>query len=225
MTSPRNLGANRSEQAWFLRDPALLDDVKQALQAYPWLHLHIQDDTARVQGSIAVPGDRFNVEILFLPDYPRSLPEVRETGGRIPHIEDRHINVKDGTACVCIPDEWCLQRPDESFATFLRGPVYNFFLSQKHFEVHGTWPFGDRRHGNNGLFDFYQEQFGTEDKTTIAKYLWFLSQDKIKGHWNCPCGSGKRLRNCHREKIYTLKNKIPPHIAAKTLESLLPKRT
>ncbi|MGB4107841.1 MAG: hypothetical protein WBK55_08605 [Alphaproteobacteria bacterium] len=202
----------------------MLEDVKQALLAHQWLHLHIQEDTARVQGSIIVPGDRFNVEILFLPDYPRSLPEVQETAARIPRIQDRHINPIDNTACVCIPDEWFLQRKDESFSTFLQGPVYNFFLSQKHFEIHKTWPFGDRRHGNDGLLDFYREQFGTQDRTTITEYIRCLSQEKIKGHWNCPCGSGKRIRNCHGDKIHALRSKVPSHIAIKTLERLLSNR-
>jgi len=205
---------------WFDRHPDLLEDVKQALREpdYKWLHLQLTQGLARIRGTIPVPGDRYSIEIFFLDDYPRTLPQVRETGGRIPHTSDRHVNPKDGTACVCIPDEWFIQRPDSTFLTFLRTPVYNYFLSQKYFETSGEWPFGERRHGHDGLFDFYQETLGTKDLQIIKKYLDYLSQDTVKGHWNCPCGSGKRIRNCHRQQISDLRRKIPPNIASNALK-------
>ncbi len=224
MISPQNHGVSKISPAWFQRYPALLEEIQQALQNYPWLHLHIQNGIASVQGSMPVAGDRFNIEIEFLSDYPSSLPVVKEVGGRIPTIPDRHINPADSSACVCIPDEWCLQRPDKSFSTFLKGPVYNFFLSQKYFETHGTWPFGERRHGNEGLLDFYKEQFSTEEAYVIKDYLQCLSQKTIKGHWDCPCGSKKRIRDCHKEALYILKNKIPPHVAKQTFLRLFPKQ-
>lgn len=207
---------------WFERDPALLEDVQRALRGseYKWLHLHLDQGIARIWGTIPVPEDRYSIEILFLNDYPLTLPQVRETGGRIPHTSDRHVNPKDGTACLCIPDEWFIQRSDESFLTFLRGPLYNYFLSQKAFEVSGKWPLGERRHGNDGLLDFYQECLGTEDPHVIKKYLEYVCLHTLKGHWDCPCGSGKRIRNCHHEKVADLRMKLPPHIASNALKYL-----
>ena len=214
----------RKEQKspWFERDPALLEDVQRALREpeYKWLHLHLDQSTARIHGMISVPEDRYSIEILFLNDYPLTLPQVRETGGRIPHTSDRHVNPKDGTACLCIPDEWFIQRPDESLLTFLRGPLYNYFLSQKTYETLGEWPLGERRHGNDGLLDFYQESLGTEDPQVIKKYLEYVCLQTPKGHWDCPCGSGKRIRNCHHEKIADLRRKLPPHMASNVLEYL-----
>lgn len=207
---------------WFERDPALLEDVQRALREpeYKWLHLHLDQSIARIRGTIPVPEDRYSIEILFLNDYPLTLPQVRETGGRIPHTSDRHVNPKDGTACLCIPVEWFTQRPDESFLTFLRGPLYNYFLSQKTFETLGEWPLGERRHGNDGLLDFYQECLGTNNPHVIKQYLQCFSQDTVKGHWDCPCGSGNRIRNCHHEKIADLRKKLPPHIAFNALKYL-----
>lgn len=197
----------------------MLDDVKRALREpeYKWLHLYTKDGSAGVRGTISVPGDRYRIEIIFLDDYPSSLPQVRETGGRIPRISDRHVNPKDGTACLFIPDEWFVQRPDATFLTFLRRPVFNYFLSQKVFETSGTWPLGERRHGNDGLYDFYLECFGTSDPTATKKYLQCLSHHTIKGHFECPCGSGKRLRTCHLQQIRDLQVKIPSHVARSIL--------
>ena len=206
---------NRQKSPWFEHDPALLEDIQRALceSEYKWLHLHLEQGIARIRGTIPVPGDRYSIEILFLNDYPLTLPQVRETGGRIPRTSDRHVNPHDGTACLCIPDEWFIQRPDESFLTFLCGPVYNYFLSQKSFETFGEWPLSERRHGNDGLLDFYQENLGTKDPHAIRKYLEYLLQPTVKGHWDCPCGSGNRIRNCHRQQINALRGKIPPHVA------------
>ena len=199
-----------------------MEDVKRALREpeYRWLHLHIDEGRVRICGTIPVPGDRYRVEIIFLNDYPDILPQVRETAGRIPLIPDRHVNPKEGTSCLCIPDEWFLQRPDPTFLTFLRGPVSNYFLSQKAFEVSKEWPLGERRHGNDGLLDFYQECLGTKDPQVIRKYLELLSLETLKGHWNCPCGSGKRIRNCHRQQIADLRKKLPPNIAINALQYL-----
>lgn len=213
---------NRQKTTWFERDPALLEDVRSALREsdYKWLHLQLAEGIVRIRGTIPVPGDRYNIQITFLNDYPNTLPQVRETGGRIPQTPDRHVNPKDGTACVCIPDEWFIQRPDVTFLSFLGGPVHNYFLSQKCFEISGEWPLGERRHGNDGLFDFYQECLGTKDLRVIRNYLAYLSLDTVKGHWDCPCGSGKRIRNCHPREIFDLRRKLPPNIASIALNYL-----
>ena len=39
--------------------------------------------------------------------------------------------------------------------------------------------------------------------------LKMLRTDTIKGHWSCPCGSGKELRRCHVEAIRALHEKLP----------------
>lgn len=222
-TNQPSPGVRKEQQGpWFVHDPAMLEDVQHALHEpdFRWLHLHLSEGTARIRGMLPVPSDRYSVEIIFLDEYPLTLPQVRETGGRIPHISDRHVNPSDGTACVCIPDEWFIHRPDSSFLTFLRGPVYNYFLSQKAFEVSGQWPFGERRHGVDGILDFYQECLGTNNPYVIKSYLELFTKHTVKGHWDCPCGSGIRIRNCHHEKIATLRRKLPPHIATNALQCL-----
>ncbi|WP_167434446.1 SEC-C metal-binding domain-containing protein [Mesorhizobium helmanticense] len=36
-------------------------------------------------------------------------------------------------------------------------------------------------------------------------FLLALGQGKVKGHWPCPCGSGKNLRNCHDDRVRQLR--------------------
>ena len=207
------------KQTWFRQHPELLQDVEQALKPYNWLRLVIKEDVAYVKGTLLVVNERYTIEILFPSDYPNTLPVVRETGGKIPRLLDRHVN-ENGTACVCVPDEWFIDRPDSSFATFLKYLVHNYFLSQQHYEIHKKWPFDERKHGNEGKLDFYKEHFAADDLDVIKKYLEYLSQKTVKGHWYCPCGSGEKLKKCHNLKIRKMKEKLPSRVASKSLQSL-----
>ena len=57
-------------------------------------------------------------------------------------------------------------------------------------------------------------------KKDLIYHLRLLSKDWPKGHWLCPCGSGKRLRHCHRDDLMALHEKVPPQIAKRMLRRL-----
>jgi hypothetical protein len=42
----------------------------------------------------------------------------------------------------------------------------------------------------------------------MTTYLDYLAAKKVKGHWPCPCRSGKKLRDCHSYQIKELRNNI-----------------
>jgi hypothetical protein len=50
--------------------------------------------------------------------------------------------------------------------------------------------------------------------------LDYLASKKAKGHWACPCGSTKRLRDCHAKQFADLRERIPRRIAAGALKRL-----
>src|SRR5688500_12147954 len=93
---------------WHETDAAEFARIAPQLAArYPYLHV-----TARGRHTVPVGDvplfldnravDSFAVVILVLPQGPRlAVPIVREVGGRIPRIADRHAYV-DGTACLFI---------------------------------------------------------------------------------------------------------------------------
>ncbi len=211
------------KQPWFKRHPELLHDVEQAIKSYKWLRLIVEDNVTYVKGTLKVVNKRYKIEISFPVDYPENLPTLRETGGEIPKTPKRHVN-PDGTACLCIPDAWFSVRPDASFSTFLEFPVRNFFISQQHYELYKKWPLGERNHGNVGKLDFYKDFLGTDDVEVIKKHLQCLTQKTIKGHWCCPCGSGKKLRDCHRDRLFALQEKVPHTIATQTYRELFPSK-
>ena len=211
---------------WHRADPGLLEKMKAEVQgAYPNLHFYPTPDQVIVRGTFPIVHegevlDRYLVEIELPHDYPDAMPVVREVGGRVPRTVDYHVN-STGEACLFLPDErWSVYPPGTSFLAFLEGPVRNFFLGQSIFRLTGKWPFGERRHGPDGIRDYYTELLGTDDIKVILGYLECLARPVPKGHWECPCRSGKRLRDCHRAQFEDLRSKVAPSVAKRSLEFL-----
>jgi hypothetical protein len=214
-------------RVWHRRDPTLFVREKIEVEGhYPQLHVVVTGDQVLVRGTFpviaeGVARDRYSVEIHLAKDHPRSLPVVREVGGRIPRTPERHIN-HDGAACVLLPDErWRVWPPGSTLLTFLQGPVHSFFLAQSLVERGDPWPFGQWGHGADGVREYYEALLHTADLQVICHYLQCLAAKEIKGHWDCPCTSGQRLRNCHMKTLIDLRGKIAPADAARSLRYLM----
>lgn len=168
----------------------------------------------------AGPISAFEVEMVLPDRYPHLEPKVFEVGGRIPRHSDHHIN-PDGDCCVTVWEHWLACASDHSYAAFLNGPVNEFFLGQYWYEKTGKWPFGERPHGRKGLEEAYADALGIANKKKdVIYHLRLLSLDWPKGHWLCPCGSGARLRHCHRNNLMGLHEKVPPRLARRMLRRL-----
>ncbi len=132
---------------------------------------------------------------------------------------DHHVNAGTGDICTDVP-ELILLRGQPSLVEYLDGPVRNFFLSQIIVASGKTWPFGQWDHGKKGLLQAYGELLGVTEERQIRAYLDYVASKKAKGHWPCPCGSMKRLRDCHAKQIAELRERIPRRIAASALTRL-----
>lgn len=168
----------------------------------------------------AGPLSEFEVRIVLPYDFPRGEPSVVETAGRIPRTPDRHVN-GDGTCCVTVWEHWLATADDHSVAAFIAGPVHEYFLAQLWFEKKKKWPFGERSHYAVGLVEAYNDALGTKlSAKRLAYHLRLLSQDWPKGHWLCPCNSGRIVRKCHRDEMNALHDKVPPELARRMLKRL-----
>ena len=174
-------------------------------------------------GTIANPAgpiSEFDIEMVLSERFPSREPQVFEVGGRIPRVADRHVN-EDGDCCITVWENWLVCADDHSFAAFMAGPVNEFFLGQYWFEKTGKWPFGERAHGTKGLEEAYADALSIPNKKKdLIYHLRLLSKDWPKGHWLCPCGSGKLLRHCHRDEMMALHRRVPPRIAKRMLRRL-----
>lgn len=155
------------------------------------------------------PFDEFEIALGVLLGFPSIEPLVCETGGRIPHDPDRHVFPSDGQCCICIWEEWLWEVEEPSFREFVEGPLHSYFVSQSMFEQTGEWPFGDRAHDVDGLMDAYRGILQLEDDADVLAYIRLLRLKNIKGHHDCPCRSGKKVRHCHRSFLAELKSKVP----------------
>ncbi|HSA05760.1 MAG TPA: SEC-C metal-binding domain-containing protein [Candidatus Gastranaerophilales bacterium] len=151
--------------------------------------------------------DTFSIEIEIPADYPDKLPVVKETGGRIPLSMDNHIYTSIGKFCLGanfeVQDKF---KKQPTLFGFIKNLVVPFLYSFCHKQKFGEMPYGELAHGTEGIFQYYKEKFQVESDDEVIKLLGFLAFTKFRGHHDCPCGSGKRLRNCHGDILIKMKD-------------------
>jgi hypothetical protein len=199
-----------SRKPWYKVNQELFQTLQKQIQyAYPELQFSVRNNTVFLTGNFILrDGDKvvdsFLIEIEFPFNYPKRIPVVYEIEGRIPRIADRHT-YPSGECCLYLPLQLSDVFPEGSgLLDFLDSPVRSFFVSQSYFELTGEWPFGVWPHGEAAIIEFYAPILGTTDRKMISRYFEMISKKEIKGHWLCPCGSGKILRQCHYEMVSKL---------------------
>jgi hypothetical protein len=143
--------------------------------------------------------DTFELEIDIPTAFPKDIPKVTETGGRIPRTSDYHINQTDGTLCLGSPLRLLSLLSAAPTLTGFSGKClipYLFGISQK-LRTGQPMPFGELDHGSKDCLRDYQCLFGldTPDKARIAIYFLGLKK-RIANKHPCPCGCRLRLGKC-----------------------------
>lgn len=205
---------------WHKENPELLEAVKNSIKEnLSTLHFVMENDVVLIRGALHLPelNDFYSIEIEILPDYPKSVPLVREIGGRIPRNGERHIWTS-GDCCLFVEEENFRYYPEgTTIKDFIQKVVTGHFINQKHFELTGKWLNGDRSHGLKGKLEFYKEELGTKNLRIIFSFIQNLAKDTIRDYQICFCGSMKKLGNCHFRFLREYRKKITPEIARKTL--------
>jgi hypothetical protein len=192
----------------------LIDEIERQLaRRFPTLHVLVQDGRVHIKGTLPVMNgtseiDRFAVDVVLSPEHPHALPQVFETGGRIPRTLYRHIS-GDGSACIVMPDAFWLEHAAEEIDLmgYLAGPVHSYFLGQATVERGEPWPFGEWAHGGEGIVEFYGRLLGSSEPSRVRDLLEAVLRPSVKA-LRCPCGRGRRLRRCHHELVRSLKKRI-----------------
>lgn len=195
-------------------------------EEFPDLIVRQRGDSIVAEGTFSLfengkAADQFAVRVELPPESPKGYPTLFEIGGRIPAIPDRHVNEGAMSCCVLAVDELLFKYPNGcSLLDFLRGPVRDFFISQSYFESNQDWPFGARSHGLEGRVEFYAEQVGCHDVAVGLRVLFLIAAATASSKADCPCGSRRRLRRCHREVIRHLRERIPRRVARDLLAGI-----
>jgi hypothetical protein len=142
--------------------------------------------------------DSFALEIIVPKEFPRDLPKVTETGGKIPRNGDYHVN-PDGSLCLGSPLGLLVKTSKapslSGFANNCLVP-YLFAISRK-LQTGGPLPFGELAHGAKGLFADYAHLFRLKTSKQVSYALTLLGMKKRRANkLPCPCGCGIRLGRC-----------------------------
>jgi hypothetical protein len=152
----------------------------------------------------------YSIAVCLPNTYPREVPVMFCNDPKLPVEIDRHI-LNDGRACLGvtadIKQRWSGAR---SISFFLDDLVAPFLAWQVYYEAYGCPPPWDQRsHGKKGILEFYAEILGIEANANIEGFMALLARQNIPGgHEMCPCGSGQRLRACHRGAVSAARDKV-----------------
>lgn len=182
------------------------------LKKNPGISSHIEKEMVVLDGKYRFEGISKNVvydEPVFMrleipSSYPNDIPRlfIRDLPDGFSHV------YLDNSCCIGSIGEvirFLALKPkiDEFFNEF----IDPFIFSVLWYRDYGTYPFGERAHGSDGLLDFYKNDL----KMSYSQYLKMVeivSLNKYKGDLPCFCGSNKKLRDCHGKYILPIiKNK------------------
>ena len=192
-------------------------------------HFELKHESAIAKGthSLCEPNLMSDIEykivLVFPPDYPKNWPVMYCNDSKLPIGNiDRHI-MGDGSACLGVKGEiakrWQLNR---TLVHFLKDFVEPFLAWQAYYEIFQKPPeWGGRPHGGPGILEFYAELLNVPIESNVVGFMKLLARkNRPKGHEICPCDSGQRLRNCHRELVYANRLKAPWLAVQQDLEVL-----
>ncbi|NQT57277.1 MAG: hypothetical protein HQ551_13725 [Desulfobacteraceae bacterium] len=189
----------------------------------------LEQESVVVHGTygIFIPDSAQQIEYgisIFMPiKYPKHLPDMfcNDPMLAIDNI-DRHI-MDDGSACLGvyadIMTRWSLK---PGIVSFLENFVAPFLVWQAYYDAHQKPPsWGERSHFTEGIIEYYAELLGIYKRTSVVEFMKLLGRkNRPKGHERCPCGSGDRLRNCHRDLLYSIREKVAWQDVAKDLQTV-----
>jgi len=214
-------------EAWYRKHPEVLDEVRRRVfEIQPNLKFIDTVTGVLFKGTFLIQEggrlyEEFEVEVGLSSKSAVSIPVVREVGGRIPHMADLHHVNPDGTLCVVLPDEYWYCFPDGlHIAEYISGPLRSHLSGQALVLRGEPWPQRDWAHGVEGQLAFYCEVLGTNDRQAAARLMLMLATGKVKGHRECPCGSGRIVRECHQEGIWKASVRIPREVVMRRAKGL-----
>lgn len=163
--------------------------------------------------------DEYLLKIELDFDYPNILPVVYEIGSKIYKYPHKYEN---DMLCLSVETEMRLfLKQNCDLRMFMDTYVTNYLFNYSAYKKYGFLPLGERSHHNAGVKEFYQEYFDILDLRAILIFLRDITiNPKVNQNEICACGSNKRIKYCHGEKISRLINAVPIEYLEADLRSL-----
>lgn len=191
--------------------------LDELLLAFPGLSLRpVVNGEVRLAGTLSFNAmaagleridDSYDVEIIVPRGFPRELPLVKETDGRIP--EDFHTN-DDGSLCLGSPVRQHLAlAKSPTLMGFVKSCIIPFLYGYSYLKKHGSLPFGELDHGMKGIRNDFAELFGVKDRKVAEQLVCLAGRKKRDANKRpCPCGSGRRLGKCHNRSVNRFRKQL-----------------
>jgi len=163
--------------------------------------------------SVALPGGvtrEFTVEIRYPGTSPFELPDVFDVGGRFARGGENHVE-DSGRFCMWLPltaPVADFQRPGglgrylDSICDFVRLQI--MYEERRRREVKPCWLWADWAHGRAGYEQWFHENTVGLTPDQFGKLLEAV-RTPPRRTGKCPCGSGKKLGNCHKKWLATVR--------------------
>lgn len=140
------------------------------------------------------------VEIHIPKNYPESFPilYLLEAPENMEHI------YKNKEVCLASIGEIVNHLAENnSLVDFIDKFVDPFIYSMNWFKEYGNYVFEERSHGIEGLLEYYVYDLGLS-LNSYYKMSLMVKNENYRGHRTCFCGSGKRLRDCHNDIVFSI---------------------
>lgn len=188
--------------------------IAEFIQVYPSFEVTDKNDEGTtLEGEFALDAEYkgirlseiYSLKIVVFKGFPIKVPQVYETSNQIPLSYEHLYNTRQ--LCLGINGELALELwPDGTLVDFARSAITDYLYTAKFFIKFGRYPFGERSHFEEGIFEFYREYFNVESREAIINLLQAIAKQQYRGHLPCPCGSGMKTRDCHGAEIRTIMN-------------------
>ena len=184
---------------------SVIDQINAVTEWYPSLSVISGEDGYTLTGIVAMAKtyndvplyDDYHLKIVVPADFPTHMPSVFDTNNDVPEEFMHFLN--DGSFCLgayCDLRSFLDAHP--SLVSFIDEIVMSYLYSASYYRVYGTFPYGARSHGTEGIIEAYRERYKTDNDLLLTRLLLrLIGKTPYRGHSPCPCGSGKHLRNCH----------------------------
>ena len=191
--------------------------VEDLLCKYPGLQLlPVTASQVIIAGVVAfsaeAPGkerieDEYEIEIAIPERFPKWIPAVRETRGRIP---PNFHKLDDGSLCLGSPTRLLLVLSESaSILAFMERCVVPYLYGYSYYMKYHMMPFGELSHRQLGIHEDLAAIFGIEQVEAAREFVRLASMKKRQANKRpCPCGSNRRLGKCHRLRVNDLRSRL-----------------
>lgn len=153
---------------------------------------------------------QFRLHVVFPQNYPEWIPDSFMLEPNIERIAERHIE-KNGRACLCLPHKiLSILKGEIRFEAYFDHLLTPWLIGQVYYNKYDCWPWPTRNHGKEGILQGLSDFLNIKDLKIVERYVKLLvRKNPAKGHELCPCGSGRKLRNCHSDLYHQCRECLP----------------